>query len=194
MTNPLPITLEKSIDFESYCDPDNFQAVLYKLDRVLRYSQGLACVLGDTGYGKTTLCHRLHTEYGASDDYILQMIAKPDVASEFVFLKQICAGFQLPLHRNWLDQSNELRKFLLTQNQERKKVVLFIDEADVLKVKHLEILKMLLNWETDTEKVINLVLFGSEAFRRLLQKPPSRAFASRIMAFIKLTPAMRAQM
>jgi general secretion pathway protein A len=63
---------------------------------------------------------------------------------------------------------------------EGKTVVLIIDEAQTLKPALIELLRQLVNFETNDAKLLQLVLFAQEELRETLSRPKLRNFRSRI--------------
>jgi type II secretory pathway predicted ATPase ExeA len=88
--------------------------------------------------------------------------------------------------------------FPLKENLEKKHiVVLMIDEAQTLKLPLIELLRQLINFETNQNKLLQLVLFAQEELRAKLTHPRARNFRSRIVmasTLDKLGPNDLAQM
>ena len=61
-----------------------------------------------------------------------------------------------------------------------KTVVLIIDEAQTLKPPLIELLRQLINYETNDMKLLQLVLFAQEELRETLTRKKLRNFCSRI--------------
>jgi general secretion pathway protein A len=61
-----------------------------------------------------------------------------------------------------------------------KTVVLIIDEAQTLKPPLIELLRQLINYETNDMKLLQLVLFAQEELRETLTRKKLRNFRSRI--------------
>ncbi len=71
--------------------------------------------------------------------------------------------------------------FLYTEAVEKKRnIVLIIDEAQTLRLPLLELLRQLINFETNDQKLLQLVLFPQEEFRNKLTHPMARNFRSRV--------------
>src|SRR3712207_4051627 len=63
--------------------------------------------------------------------------------------------------------------------KEQKKLVLIIDEAQSLKAPLLELLRQLMNYESNDQKFLQVVLFAQEEFRVRLQHPRFRNLVNR---------------
>lgn len=164
------------------------QVTLEKVRFVLDSRQGLTAILGDVGLGKSSLVRYLFNEYDARDDCEATMIPSPNFPSEFAFLKKICADFGLPARRSMVDQENELRRFLIEKYTEDKVCVVFIDEAQRLPGRQLELVRTLLNFETDDTKLIQVVLSAQLELRVKLMDTSKKALRSRIFAPSMLAP------
>ncbi|MGH9941702.1 MAG: ExeA family protein [Pyrinomonadaceae bacterium] len=164
------------------------QVTLEKVRFVVDSRQGLTAILGDVGLGKSTVIRYLFNEYDSRDDIEATMIPSPNFPSEFAFLKKICADFGLPARRSMSDQENELRRFLVDLYTQDKICVVFIDEAQRLSGRQLELVRTLLNFETDDTKLIQIVLSAQLELRQKLMDTSKKALRSRIFAPSLLAP------
>jgi len=169
--NPLLLYLTSSL-----------RVTLEKVRFVVDSKQGLTAILGDVGLGKSTIIRYLFNEYDSREDVAATMISSPNFPSEFAFLKKICADFGLPARRSMVDQENTLRTFLLEQYAADKVCVVFVDEAQRLTGRQLELVRTLLNFETDDTKLIQVVLSGQLELRIKLMDASKKALRSRIFA------------
>lgn len=142
----------------------------------LRLKRGLSVILGDIGTGKTSLSRKLAKELHAREDFIFHVILNPLFETEHEFLISLVKNFGVPLAHDLAEASiSELRdafeKFLLAKDlSEHKTVILIIDEAQTLSLKTLESLRILLNYETNEFKLIQLVLLGQlELYSKMVQ-------------------------
>lgn len=164
------------------------QVTVEKVRFVVDSRQGLTAILGDVGLGKSTVIRYLFNEYDSREDVAAAMIPSPNFPSEFAFLKKICADFGLPARRSMGDQENELRKFLVDLYAQDKVCVVFIDEAQKLTGRQLELVRTLLNFETDDTKLIQVVLSAQLELRVKLMDASKKALRSRIFAPSMLAP------
>lgn len=134
----------------------------------LRLRRGMSVVFGDVGTGKTTLSRKLLHELHKRGDMIFHMILNPAFDGERQFLSSLARNFDVDFPRD-ADLSNsdimELRdaieKFLIKKTlEDNRTIVLIVDEAQKLDLSALETLRVLLNFETNTHKLIQLVLLG----------------------------------
>jgi general secretion pathway protein A len=166
----------------------SLKATLAKVRFVLDYRQGLTALLGDPGMGKSSLVRRLYLEYSLRDDCAAALIPSPNYPSDFGLLKGICGELKVPPKRSMVDQESALRDFLFECVEHGKNCVVFIDEAQRLSRNMLEIVRTLLNLETNEEKLIQVVLSGQLELRDRLKEPRSKALRSRIMTPSLLDP------
>jgi general secretion pathway protein A len=164
------------------------KAALHKTRYAIDRRQGLTAILGDVGMGKSSLLRLLYGDYAAKDDMVVSFMPTPSATSEFAFLKEITGDFGLAPKRSYQTQEIELREFLITEHAKGKNVIVFIDEAQRLKNAMLEIVRAMLNYETNTAKLIQIVLAGQIELRDRLLDPSQKAIRSRIFAPSVLAP------
>lgn len=129
----------------------------------LRLKRGLSVILGDVGTGKTTLSRKLIQELKQRDDFIFHIILDPSSENEYLFFTSLAKNFEINniADTTVLDLRESIEKFLLQKSvNEGKTVALIIDEAQKLSESSLEILRVLLNYETNEYKLLQLVLLG----------------------------------
>jgi general secretion pathway protein A len=173
------------------------KAVLHKVRFTVDKRQGLTAILGDNGLGKSSILRFLHSEYLARENVVTTLIPTPVFSSDFAMLKSICQDFDLPARRGMTDQLEEFQSFLLEQYQAKKNIVLFIDEAQKLTNKMLEMVRAILNFETHTHKLVQIVLSGQLELRNRLLSEAHKALRSRLSApslLDALTPQETADM
>ncbi len=154
------------------------KATLGKITYVVEQRQGISVIFGDIGVGKTTLARRLFQIYRDREDLVTAYIPTPIYPTEFQFLKGLCAEFGLSPKRSKFDQLDTLEDFLLRVFEEGKNCLLIIDEAQGLVGPQFELIRQLLNFETNTQKLIQIVILGQNELRNKLRL--KRALDSRI--------------
>jgi len=170
------INLERE-PFSTSPDPDFFYrsrehyTALNRLEIAIRLRRGLSVILGDVGTGKTTLSRALFQSFNSEDDeYIFHMILDPCFKSEYQFLSHLTKLFGIsPFFRSTIDHKEAIEKYLFQKCvEEQKTVVLLIDEGQKLTRAHLEVLRTLLNYETNEYKMLQLVIMAQmELFPRI---------------------------
>lgn len=161
----------KKEPFSSSPDPDFFyesyehHAALMRLLVEIRLRRGLSVILGDVGTGKTTLSRKLFQMLKERPDILFHMIMDPTISSEELFLESLIRAFNIQIEAGTsstiLDYKEAIKKYLYQKGvEENKTIVLVVDEAQKLNPLSLESLRVLLNYETNEFKLLQLVLFG----------------------------------
>jgi general secretion pathway protein A len=162
------------------------KATLAKVTYATEQRQGLSVVYGDVGVGKTTIARRLYQVYRDRSDFYTAYIPTPLFPSDFQFLKTICAEYGLSPKRSKLLQLSAFEEFLIEVFRENKSVLLIIDEAQGLVGQQFELIRQLLNFETNTQKLLQIILIGQNELRNKLRL--KRALASRVATKSTLEP------
>ena len=140
------------------------KAVLYRLQIALKLKRGLSLVLGDVGMGKTTLSRRLFQLLKREEKVSSHLILNPVYETEAEFLTALVKLFGIapPSSPLPVARSLEILEGYLFQKgvEEERTVVLLIDEAQRLSSAGLELLRALLNYETNEFKLLQLILLG----------------------------------
>jgi general secretion pathway protein A len=161
---------------------------LTKIRIAVTRKQGLCCIFGDVGMGKSSLLRLLLAGYSADPACLLAFLPSGDMPSKYAFLKKICAEFEIPAQRSSLAQMDAMEEFLIAQHGAGKTVIILIDEAQLLSLDYLETIRSLLNYETNTEKMCQIILSGQLDLRDRLELKRYRAFRSRIVAPVVMAP------
>ncbi len=167
---------------------DSLRAVVNKSSFTIDKRQGLTCILGDIGLGKSTILRFLHSDYSAREDTVTTLIPTPTFPSPFAMLKSITMDFKIEPERSFQKQQDALQSFLLETYAADKNVVIFIDEAQNVNNKQLELVRSLLNYETNTQKLVQIVLSGQLELKDRLADKRNKAVASRVSTYSILSP------
>ena len=158
----------KSEPFSTSPDPYFFypssshDSALKRLEIAIRLRRGLNIILGDVGTGKTTLSRMLIQIFKDEPDFIFHMMLDPSYKTEFQFLSSLAKMFRVnPSFRSTLDYKEALEKYLFQKGvDEKKTIVLLIDEGQKLTPTQVEILRTLLNYETNEYKLLQLIILS----------------------------------
>ena len=154
---------------------------LGKTEFTVDAKKGLTIVFGDTGYGKSTLARLLHGKF-KEKGYISVLLTNPNYPTTNSLLRTIIQEFQLPKTSKAFKENLDIFKNYLFEQAvtNNKTIVLIIDEAQTLRIPLLELLRQIINYETNDMKLLQLVLFSQEQLRTKLTHPLARNFRSRI--------------
>lgn len=138
------------------------QTVLQRLEISIRLRRGLCLILGDVGTGKTTMSRILLKIFKEDPSFDFHMILDPRYKSEYQFLSSLTRILKVPnAGRSTLDYKEAIEKYLFRKGvDEEKTIVLLIDEGQELSANMLECLRMLLNYETNEYKLLQLIIVG----------------------------------
>jgi len=185
----------ESEPFSSTPDPrffypsDEYRECLQKLEIAIRLRRGLNVILGEVGTGKTTLSRvllqRFHQD---SEIYRFHYMLDPGFSSDFQFFSNLVSLFGIdPPRRCTFDYREEIQKYLFRVGvEEGRTVVLIIDEGQKLCRSHIELLRSLLNYETNEYKLLQVILFAQMEFLERVRGLEN--FADRINMTHKFLP------
>ncbi len=147
-----------------------------RLEIAIRLRRGLSVILGDVGTGKTTVSRLLIKKFAKEkSNFVVRLILDPTFKSEFEFIKSLTTSFGIESSaRSSFEHKNELQKYLLKKGvSEKKIVVLIIDEGQKLTPTYIEVLRTLLNYETNEYKLLQLVIFSQPEFLQKMKRQPN---------------------
>lgn len=149
------------------------QEALAKCQYAITQKMGLSAIYGDVGAGKTSLARRLWEQYAADQQFNFAMLVHPNYPSPYQLVKEIRREFGLDKPRRSLtDSLDEFQEFLIGEHQKGKTSVLVIDEAQNLRPPLFETIRQLLNFETNTQKLLQIVLFGQNELATKIDRMP----------------------
>ncbi|MFO1402705.1 MAG: AAA family ATPase [Steroidobacteraceae bacterium] len=153
---------------------------------------GFIQLTGEVGTGKTTTIRSLLAR--VPQDAEIALIINPKM-SPLEFLQTICEelGIGVPdtAEGNARELVGILNRYLLRAHAEGRRVVLVVDEAQNLAPTVLEQVRLLTNLETETQKLLQIILIGQPELRELLARNDLRQLAQRITARFHLDPLSR---
>lgn len=154
-------------------DPDFFyqskqhKECLNRLEISLRLNRGLHVILGGVGTGKTAISRILldrFTDY--EGDYTFFLILNPTWRNNQEFLIHLKKMFDIRDESNLVtDMMNQIEHFLIDYTTKyKKRIVMVIDEGQKMGPNQLEIVRTLLNFETNSMKLIQFAIFAQPEF------------------------------
>jgi len=140
---------------------------------LLRLTRGLHIVIGDIGTGKTTLSRSLMGRFvNFGKDYNFYLILDPTWTTPRQFLLYLKKMFGIKEKENTLAAiKNQIEHFLMDKAlTEQNNIVLIIDEGQKMRRNQIEIIRTLLNFETNDTKLIQVIIFAQPEFQTLLDR------------------------
>ena len=188
---PFSLTPDPKFLYRSRSHGDAFDLLQYAIER----REGFVVVTGDIGTGKTTLCRALLEQVDRTT--FTALVLNPFLSEEDL-LKQVLQDFGVvgreEVRAGRLagltkqDLIELLYDFLLGLPPGKASAVLIIDEAQNLPLAVLEQVRILSNLETDTAKLLQIVLVGQLNLQTLLRSPEVRQLDQRVSIRYELQP------
>jgi general secretion pathway protein A len=155
---------------------------LAQLSYGIRARKGFVVLTGEVGTGKTTLIHALLNELNGSAQTALifsTIVSPPDL------LRSVCEEFGLVEPKRPLQEIHDylvsLNEFLLESYRKGENCALIIDEAQNLSAEVLESIRLLSNFETSKDKLLQILLVGQPELAVRLNSPELRQLKQRVM-------------
>ncbi|TPH17805.1 ExeA family protein [Litorilituus lipolyticus] len=172
----LPFTLTPNTNFFLGLSPHN--EALAVLMTALKTGEGFIKVVGEVGTGKTLLCRKLLNEI--PEHFVTAYIPNPYLnPNELRRAVAVELGVKQAQRMSVQLLTQRIQDKLLELHQKGHSVVLILDEAQALPEESLEALRLFTNLETETRKLLQVVLFaqpelderlGQSEFRQLRQR------------------------
>lgn len=169
-----------------YPSPKHEEA-LNRLTYAIEERKGFIVITGEIGSGKTTICRKLLRKLD-NDRNEIALITNTHLNAKdllVAILEDLQVDYKPGTKIKLLSQLND---FLIRKMEDGKNVILIIDEAQNLSPSVLEEVRMLSNLETDTEKLLQIILLGQPQLREKLQKKNLEQFIQRISVHYHLYP------
>ena len=148
------------------------------MESTIWLSDGFVVITGEIGSGKTTLLQSFLAEL--EDDVVYAVISQTQL-SPTQFLQAVLTEFGFkPFKKKKVELLDMLNMFLIEQYSLGKKVILIVDEAQNLKAKVLEEIRLLSGIETSKEKVLRIILAGQPELKETLETPGLKQLVQRV--------------
>jgi len=179
---PFNVTSDPTFFFSSKKHKEALSHLLYGVTQ----RKGIIVITGEIGTGKTTLC-RFFIEQSRKN--IKTAFILNPYFSETQLLEAIMKDFGINVtNKTRLSFVWEFNKFLLREAAAGSNVVLIIDEAQNLKPRQLEQIRLLSNLETEKDKLMQIVLVGQPELNHRLDLHELRQLQQRIMVRYHIAP------
>ncbi len=174
--NTKPFELVPNPDF-LYLSKAHKKALIY-LDYGIQEGVGFVLLTGEVGSGKTTIIRNILKKIKGK--YTVAKVFNTKVSSEQLF-SMINDDFGLETKgKDKVTLIKELNEFLIDRYANNNQSILIIDEAQNLSEDLLEEIRMLSNLETDSQKLLQIILVGQPELRKTLSKAELRQLRQRI--------------
>jgi general secretion pathway protein A len=168
-----------------YLSPKH-KEVLAHLVFGLQENNGFLKIVGEVGTGKTTISRSFLSQLDSG--FNIAYIFNPCLNS-LELIQTINSELGIPSDTESRKELIDiLNAFLLEERKKGKRVVLIVDEAQDLETPVLEQLRLLSNLETNTQKLIQIILIGQPELDKILQKEELRQLKQRITIQWELLP------
>ncbi|MBR7627846.1 AAA family ATPase [Aeromonas popoffii] len=157
------------------------EEALQVLNWALMQGEGFIKVTGEVGTGKTLLCRKLLSELGSEACPVrLAWLPNPHLTpAELRTALALELGLSVR-EGNELDLTDRIHRHLIGLHQHGSRVVVLIDEAQALPDETLEAIRLFGNLETESSKLLQIVLFGQPELDARLAKPHLRQLRQRV--------------
>jgi type II secretory pathway predicted ATPase ExeA len=155
---------------------------LAQLSYGITAKKGVVVLTGEVGTGKTTLIHALLNDL---DKRCQAGLIFSTIVSPADLLRSVCEEFGLIEPKKPLQEIHDylvsLNEFLLESYRKGENCVLIIDEAQNLSAEVLESIRLLSNFETSKDKLLQILLVGQPELAVRLNSPELRQLKQRVM-------------
>jgi general secretion pathway protein A len=182
-TNPFALTPDPEYLFLS----DEQREAIASLMYAVLARRGFSVLIGDAGTGKTTLLRALMRSVPESRA-VFSVVVNPTL-SPAEFLRTCVSDFGIETGESAKDVLlTKLHRFLVEAHKSNKVAVLIVDEAQRLSPELLEEVRLLTNFETDKEKLIQVILAGQDELADILDRYDLRQLKQRVSTRLHIKP------
>jgi MSHA biogenesis protein MshM len=173
----LPFTLTPNTNF--FLGLTSHNEALAVLMTALKSGEGFIKVIGEVGTGKTLLCRKLLNEI--PDHFVTAYIPNPYLnPDELRRTLAVELGIKQAQRMSVQLLTQRIQNRLLELHGQGHSVVLILDEAQALPSESLEALRLFTNLETETRKLLQVVLFAQPELDMRLSESQFRQLKQRI--------------
>lgn len=181
----LPFTLTPNTNFYLGLEPHN--EALAVLLTALKTGEGFIKVVGEVGTGKTLICRKLLNEI--PDHFVTAYIPNPYLNPDEL-RRAVAAELGVKQAQRMSSQllTQRIQEKLLELHGQGHSVVVILDEAQALPEDSLEALRLFTNLETESRKLLQVVLFAQPELDERLDTKRFRQLRQRITFSYQLRP------
>ncbi len=179
---PFGVTPDPRYLYDSATHKEALASILYAIESGL----GFVALVGKPGMGKTTLLFEVLRRIGKATKtaFLFQTISSP---ADLLRALLIDVGVS-EVKGSLPEMQAQLNEVLVAQSANGKRLVVAIDEAQNLSEPVLETVRMLSNFETPRQKLIQIILSGQPQLEKTLASPQMLQLRQRISIVARLEP------
>ncbi len=164
-----------------------YQEALAVLEYGMLHRGGFILLTGEVGTGKTTLCKHLLQSVPQNTEVALILHPQLD---RLELLQLICREFAIQVNPQAKESEliAAITEFLLQVYANGGYSLLVIDEAQHLDTQVLELIRLLTNLETHSDKLLQIILLGQPELKQRLERYELRQLNQRFTARFHLKP------
>lgn len=173
----LPFTLTPNTQY--FFGLPSHKEAIEVLTTALDSGEGFIKVTGEVGTGKTLICRKLLNEL--DKNFVSAYIPNPYL-SPIELRKAVASELNVELSDGGDQQefTQRIQKRLIEIRKSNRSAVLIIDEAQALPDESIEALRLMTNLETESQKLMQVVLFGQPELNEKIAQPELRQLRQRI--------------
>jgi general secretion pathway protein A len=181
-----------SPDPQFLCMMPNTREALAALEYGISARKGFIVLTGEVGTGKTTLLRRALASFDQNRVYT-SFVFNPGL-EVLDFLEYVLNDFGIPHDtRTKSGMLIQLNRWLIERFRTNATCVIAIDEAQNLSLELLEEIRLLTNLETNSEKLVQIILAGQPELERKIRQPELRQLHQRIWLWCRTQPLTEAE-
>lgn len=173
-----PFTI--SPDPALYCQlpshDESIRTVLWSIEQ----GELIIKITGDVGVGKTLIARKVIEELDQRKIAYVS-IANPNLSAEGIY-RSILSDLKVVCNQDTcrFDLLKKVHETIKKHAKRKKRIVMIIDEAQVMSCDVLESIRLLTNLDSNNNAVLQIILFGQLELDETLKKPEMRQLAQRI--------------
>jgi general secretion pathway protein A len=173
----------KDIPFSLAPDPkylfrtESLLEVFANLQYGIEHSKGIVVVTGEVGTGKTTV---LRSMLQSLDRSVLAAYIFNPLLTTDEFFDLMASEFRLKPQPSKSSMLRLLGYLVMSRHAQGMRTVLIVDEAHLLPPHLLEEIRLLSNFETNRDKLLQVILCGQPELHSILAQPELRQLKQRI--------------
>ncbi|MBC3765749.1 XrtA/PEP-CTERM system-associated ATPase [Neptunicella marina] len=178
--------------FQLTPDPEFFFAsklhkrALSYLEYGLSQSEGFIVITGEIGTGKTTIANSLLSQINHQNIVSAQIVTPKLSPDELV--RMVASKFSLEIGGKTKTETLEaLERYLIQLQEQGKRALLLVDEAQNLPLETIEELRMLSNFQINGKPLLQSFLLGQSELQDIIRAPNMEQFRQRIVASCHLS-------